>query len=146
MLWFNMHKTEILNSQITFMERLKYFKCSLSITTSFSQVFIFFYRKKFLLLPFFTTTSSVNLAHDLIATVEITRFYRCIQSQRWGGECGMIVYIGETLWKIDCIFHFLGPPLWSRGKVVVSHPVDPGSIPLRVSFQVGDFFRVFPQL
>ena len=45
-----MHKTEVLNSQITFMKRLKYFKCSLSITTSYSQIFVFLYRKKFLLL------------------------------------------------------------------------------------------------
>ena len=41
-----MHKTEILNSQITFMKRLKYFKCSLSITTSYSQIFVFFLPKE----------------------------------------------------------------------------------------------------
>ena len=45
-----MHKTEILNSLITFMKRLKYFRWFLSITTSYSQIFVFFYRNQFLLL------------------------------------------------------------------------------------------------
>ena len=40
-------------------------------------------------------------------------------------------------------FHFISPPLWSRGNIVASHLADPGSIPDRVNFPDWGFFRCF---
>ena len=101
-----MHKTEIFNSNITFMKRLQYFKCPLSITTSYSQIFVFFYRKQFLLLHHhhhlllsWSLHMIRSLQLKLLAASVVSNHSVEAEHAEW--------YIGATLWQIGYSFFYI---------------------------------------